>query len=200
MNTTSISITSAKTSDLVFISQTNELVTDSFHVAKYFGKRHDHVLEKIKNLACTPDFTARNFAVCHKNNDLQNGKIQPFYQMTKDGFIFLVMGFTGKRAALVKEAYINAFNQMADQLNKKAAELPSPSQPLSYSTRVALTIENGHVVNSSPIPDDAFIVTKNRLCALLNEPGLFSIEEMAQLAQCSSRRLAELAQAFARLN
>ncbi len=200
MTASSLPIEQHRPEDLVFVSQTNELVTDSFHVAKYFSKRHDDVLKKIKNLACTPDFTARNFAVCHKNNDLQNGKIQPFYQMTKDGFIFLVMGFTGKRAALVKEAYINAFNQMADKLSKKERELPAPSQPLSYSTRVALIIENGNVVHSSQIPDDAFIVTKNRLCALLNEPGLFSIEEMAQLAQCSSRRLAELAQAFARLN
>ena len=38
--------------------------------------------------------------------------------MTKDGFIFLVMDFTGKAAAQIKEAYINAFNWMAEQLIK----------------------------------------------------------------------------------
>ena len=38
------------------------------------------------------------------------------YEMTKDGFIFLVMGFTGHKAASIKEAYINAFNRMANQL------------------------------------------------------------------------------------
>ena len=32
--------------------------------------------------------------------------------MTKDGFCFLAMGFTGKEAAKWKEAFINAFNQM----------------------------------------------------------------------------------------
>jgi hypothetical protein len=32
--------------------------------------------------------------------------------MTKDGFIFLVMGYTGKKAAVFKEAYITRFNQM----------------------------------------------------------------------------------------
>lgn len=36
--------------------------------------------------------------------------------MTKDGFMFLVMGFTGQKAAQIKEAYINAFNAMAEQL------------------------------------------------------------------------------------
>ena len=86
---------------------------------------------------------------------------------------------------------IRAFDQLS---------LNQPSQPLSYSTRVALTIENGQVVHSSPIPDDAFIVTKNRLCSLLNEPGLFTVEEMAQVAQCSGLRLAEMAQSMRRLN
>ena len=32
--------------------------------------------------------------------------------MTRDGFTFLVMGFTGKVAAQFKEAYIEAFNEM----------------------------------------------------------------------------------------
>ena len=32
--------------------------------------------------------------------------------------MFLVMGFTGKEAALIKEAYIQAFNQMEAQLRK----------------------------------------------------------------------------------
>lgn len=39
--------------------------------------------------------------------------------MTKDGFIFLVMGFTGQKAAAIKEAYINAFNMMALQLMQR---------------------------------------------------------------------------------
>jgi hypothetical protein len=36
--------------------------------------------------------------------------------MTKDGFVFLVMGFTGKKAAAFKEAYIAEFNRMEAQL------------------------------------------------------------------------------------
>ena len=44
------------------------------------------------------------------------GEKRQMYNVTKDGFMFLVMGFTGKQAAAIKEAYINAFNQMADTL------------------------------------------------------------------------------------
>lgn len=38
--------------------------------------------------------------------------------MAKDSFIFLGMGFTGKAASQIKEAYINAFNWMAEKLDK----------------------------------------------------------------------------------
>lgn len=41
-------------------------------------------------------------------------------EMTKDGFVFLVMGFTGKQAAKFKEDYIGEFNRMATALNANA--------------------------------------------------------------------------------
>lgn len=81
--------------DLVFISQTNQIATDSFLVAKFFGKQHKHVLEKVRSIDCSKEFAESNFWLCHKNNELQNNKLQPFYQMTKDGFLFLVMEITG---------------------------------------------------------------------------------------------------------
>ncbi|HHF2982706.1 TPA: Rha family transcriptional regulator [Vibrio alginolyticus] len=106
---TTLPIEQYRPEDLVFVSKTNALVTDSLLVAKYFGKQHKNVLQEISTLDCSQKFTKLNFQLCHKNNELQNSKLRPFYQMTKDGFIFLVMGFTGKKAAIIKEAYINAF-------------------------------------------------------------------------------------------
>ncbi|GAA0462506.1 Rha family transcriptional regulator [Aeromonas salmonicida] len=117
------SITSFTPAEIVSLHQ-GQPVTTSMKVAEVFGKRHDDVLRKIRNLECSIEFTARNFSVCSKNNELQNGKPQPFYEMTKDGFMFLVMGFTGAKAAASKEAYINAFNWMAEQL--AAAQRPQP--------------------------------------------------------------------------
>lgn len=101
--------------DLVSIDG-GEPRTTSLAVAKKFGKRHADILRAIKNIDCSKEFTKRNFALCFKINDLQNGKKQPYYSMTKDGFVFLVMGFTGKVAAEFKELYINEFNRMADKL------------------------------------------------------------------------------------
>lgn len=49
------------------------------------------------------------------------------YYMTRDGFTFLVMGFTGKVAAQFKEDYINAFNRMEAELKTPAAPKVKPS-------------------------------------------------------------------------
>lgn len=43
--------------------------------------------------------------------------------MTRDGFTFLAMGFTGERAAQFKEAYISAFNEMENRLKHGGVEL-----------------------------------------------------------------------------
>jgi len=106
-------------SQLVSISNSS-VTTTSLKIAEAFGKRHDDVLKAISRLNCSDEFYARNFAVCFKNNELQNGKPQKYYQITKDGFYFLVMGFTGKKAAAWKEAFINAFNAMEAQIKKNA--------------------------------------------------------------------------------
>ena len=95
-------------------------VTTSRDIAKHFDKEHKNVLQSIREVACSEEFARLNFQLCYENNELQNGKPLPFYRVTKDGFFFLVMGFTGKEAARIKEAYINAFNQMEKYLREPA--------------------------------------------------------------------------------
>ncbi|EEC8833882.1 Rha family transcriptional regulator [Escherichia coli] len=92
-----------------------QAVTSSLAVANFFSKRHDDVLKKIRTLECSASFTARNFSVSDYTDC--TGRKLPCYQITRDGFAFLAMGFMGKRAAQFKEAYINAFNQMEKQLS-----------------------------------------------------------------------------------
>ncbi|ENS0909222.1 Rha family transcriptional regulator [Escherichia coli] len=92
-----------------------QAVTSSLAVADFFSKRHDDVLKKIRTLECSASFTARNFSVSDYTDC--TGRKLPCYQITRDGFAFLAMGFTGKRAARFKEAYINAFNQMEKNLS-----------------------------------------------------------------------------------
>lgn len=93
----------------------NEPTTDSMKVAERFGKHHRDVLRSVRTLECSEDFRLRNFAQSSYVNE--QGREQPCFVMTKDGFSMLAMGFTGKEAARWKEAYIGAFNAMSDALS-----------------------------------------------------------------------------------
>ena len=84
--------------------------TNSVEIAKAFDKNHKDVLRSIRGLQCSEDFKGRNFAP-NKINDLR-GESTSRTDMTRDGFMFLVMGFTGEKAGAIKEAYIAAFNRM----------------------------------------------------------------------------------------
>lgn len=96
----------------------NKVVTTSLQVSKVFEKTHYNVLRDIRNLECSSDFQTFNFEFSFYLRKLPNNatKKEPMYYITRDGFTFLAMGFTGKIAARFKEAYINAFNEMERKL------------------------------------------------------------------------------------
>lgn len=91
------------------------IVVSSLDVARNFEKEHKDVLKTIKSLECSEEFAGRNFAL-GSYKDTQN-QDRPHYLITRDGFAFLAMGFTGKKAAKFKEAYITAFNEMEREIN-----------------------------------------------------------------------------------
>ncbi len=96
-------------SDLVKITRKRPITT-SVLVAEKFGKKHKNVLQAIEKLECSTEFTGLNFQPSEYQDP--TGRILPMYEMTKDGFVFLVMGFRGKKAAAWKEKYITAFNKL----------------------------------------------------------------------------------------
>lgn len=99
-----------------------EPVTTSEFVAKAFGKEHKNVLARIEEIrAQVPDFFGKlNFKLIEKERKNNLGFIlkDKAYELTKNGFMLLVMGFTGKAAMGVKIAYINAFDSLADRLKQ----------------------------------------------------------------------------------
>jgi len=86
----------------------------SRQVAETFGKRHDHVLRDIREAESTvnsfaPQFWGTNFT---EHTYADRGKRYPEFLMTKNGFSYIVTGFTGKKAAQFKVAYIQRFDAM----------------------------------------------------------------------------------------
>ena len=105
---------------LVFI-ENNRPVTDSLTVAETFGKRHDRVLQDIRELDCSDEFRVHHFVESEYING-QN-KVMPKYLMTEQGFAFLAFGYTGKEAARFKELYINEFNALREKLKNNVSPL-----------------------------------------------------------------------------
>lgn len=134
---------------LVFVKG-DTVLANSRHVADVFGKRHDNVLAAVYNLDCSDEFRLLNFKETCEIKDIGTSRRKlPSIDMTKDGFTFLVMGFTGSTAARFKEAYIAAFNAMEQELrNPRPVEFegrPSTAEALrivsetrkSFGTRAA---------------------------------------------------------------
>lgn len=107
--------------ELVFKGQNGQVLTNSLLVAEKFGKEHSKVMRDIENLSCSDEFRAANFGVSSYIS--QQNKELPMCIMTKDGFSFLVMGYTGKKAGLFKEEYIKAFNVMEKALKEQRKPL-----------------------------------------------------------------------------
>jgi Rha family phage regulatory protein len=130
-------------------AKNGQAVTSSLVVADYFKKAHKDVLKAIKLLDCSSIFQERNFAPSFYISDLANGghKNNPMYYMTRDGFTFLAMGFTGKVAAQFKEAYINAFNEMEEKLRSerctKYAERIVKKQIKEFNQSLQQTLASG---------------------------------------------------------
>lgn len=103
--------------DLVSIVNEKPMTT-SLIVTERFKKEHRTVLRAIENLECSQRFREHNFVLSSYKS--KQGKELPMYLMTRDGFTFLCMGFTGEEAAKWKEAYIKAFNSMESQLLRLA--------------------------------------------------------------------------------
>jgi anti-repressor protein len=102
--------------DLV-IMKNKQAVTSSLQVAEVFEKNHRDVLEAIRTKMHSAEFSAQyqKMFVEGSYKD-KSGKSNPMYYMNRDGFAFIVMGFTGHKADNFKPQYIKAFNEMEDQV------------------------------------------------------------------------------------
>lgn len=79
--------------------QNGKAFANSRDVAEFFGRRHDNVLQIIDRLECSDAYRLLNY---QETADYQKvgfaSRVLRTFNMTKDGFVFLVMGFTGRQA------------------------------------------------------------------------------------------------------
>ncbi|MFZ3286564.1 MAG: Rha family transcriptional regulator [Telluria sp.] len=108
----------------------DRLTTDSLVVARQFGKQHSKVMRSAMALQReTGEWGIANFGAT-THTDPQNGQAYQRITMTKDGFMLLVMGFTGKEALAKKMGFISAFNAMAEYIVSGEKDLWKQMQAL----------------------------------------------------------------------
>jgi Rha family phage regulatory protein len=157
------------------IQQNGKLVTSSRMIADKFGKRHDNILRAIQNIECSEEFNALNFEVVeHIDN---KGEKRPEYIVSRDGFSFLVMGFTGKEAAKFKEEFISAFNEMERAI--KQIQKPTEDQLLLEAMNILnkrietqsmqLQLANNTILEQAPIVKYAKQVLDSHLLIKTND-------------------------------
>lgn len=124
--------------ELVYLKN-DEAVCSSLLVAEKFEKRHADVMRAIDNLV--ENDSTQNCVQCFKRGTYKDstGKSNKMYVMNRDGFTFLVMGFTGKKANEWKWQYIKAFNQMEKFIREKQTKTWIETRKAGKLTRKAET-------------------------------------------------------------
>jgi Rha family phage regulatory protein len=165
------------------IHKNNQPITTSRLVAGKFSKEHRRVLQDIRTLDCSEKFRVHHF-VQGTYTHPKNKQEYPEYIITRDGFTFLAMGFTGKEAAKFKEEYIEAFNEMERQLKEqelyKHTELNHSNarmDAIEQQMETLIKVQSGFHKGMSILAEGMIALDKNMKLAQKNMDGLIRNQE-----------------------
>lgn len=134
-------------------------VVSSREIANNFKKNHKEVLRGIDNQIEVLG-GAQNCAglfIESKYQHPQNKQWYKEYLLTRDGFSFAVMSFTGEKAAKWKLKYIEAFNKMEQYIKEQVPQLTEEDQAIlsivnsTSKAETALAIKNYKEVVEKPL-------------------------------------------------
>lgn len=195
--------------EIVITNTNGELTTSSLGIAEKFRKQHKHVIDAIEELKKgVAEISADPMFIESTYQHPQNKQWYKCYELTRDGFSLLVMGFTGKKALEWKIKYIEAFNLMEQKLRgykpiqtaeDKARRLAL--QEMNARTRQAnmfLKLANVDTVSQEYknilVAKSAEVLTGEKLLPLLkSEQKTYSATEVGQLLGVSAQAIGRLA-------
>ncbi len=118
----------AKTKPVVIVEDGKVFAT-SKDVADFFSKEHANVLKAIDRLLDDDPEARVNFDEGCYTHERTGSQQHRQFNMDKDGFALLAMGFTGAKAAKFKRAYINAFNDALAEIERLRSQPSVPALP-----------------------------------------------------------------------
>lgn len=99
------------------------LTVSSLQVAEDFEKEHRNVVQAIEELKKGVAEKSADLFIESSYQHPQNKQTYKCYNLTRDGFSLLVMGFTGKKALEWKLKYIEAFNLMEQKIRERYSDI-----------------------------------------------------------------------------
>lgn len=136
------------------VMRNRQAVTTSLAVAQAFEKNHKDVLEAIRTKISTAENSALLNMFVEDSYTATNGKRNKMYYMNRDGFTFIAMGFTGRKADEFKLKYIQAFNAMEEQIRNQSRLPQSPTEMLKLA--IDSTLETAGKVDALNTRMDEF--------------------------------------------
>jgi len=120
----------------------DQVTTTSLEISRVFEKPHADVMKSVRKLVeeIPNNFHKGNFSLVEiiEENAIGGKVDKSYYELTKDGFVLLAMGYTGAKAMKFKIAYIDAFNKMeAALLNQSTGGALTPAQQRRVQVAVA---------------------------------------------------------------
>lgn len=164
--------------DLV-IMHNQQAVTTSLILADAFEKEHKNVIRAIETKIgeLKIEQSSKMFSKGEYTNS-QN-KRQPMYYLNRDGFTFIAMGFTGRKADEFKLKYIDAFNKMEEQIKQQPAQYKLPQTYSEALIELAKEVKKNEVLRPKAEKYDRYLSNK----------GLITITEIAKEYGMSGREL-----------
>lgn len=110
--------------EIIINNDNGTLTVSSLQVAEDFEKEHRNVIQSIAKLIAEiqPAENSARYFLSSSYVDAK-GENRKCYNLTRDGFSLLVMGFTGKKALEWKLKYIEAFNLMEQKIREQYSDI-----------------------------------------------------------------------------
>ncbi|MBL0372619.1 Rha family transcriptional regulator [Rhizobium sp. KVB221] len=109
-------------------------------LAAYFGKEHFNVLQDIDALIKEAPEAELNFQVC-SYQAVEGGRSYRMFDMTRDGFALLTMGFNGKKALQFKLKCIDQYDAMEATLKALPVSASTPAIPITFAEALRLAAD-----------------------------------------------------------
>ena len=163
-------------------------VTTSRAVAEIFGKEHRNVLRDIDALlaaepACLLNFEQTPYV------EPSTGRTYRMFEITRDGFTLLAMGFTGPQALKWKLAYIEAFNRLEAESRASADPVRLLNDPAHLRTLLLNYTEREAELQGRV---EALAPKAEALERIAEAQGSLCITDAAKALQVQPKRLFDL--------